>query len=594
MGLRNLWCALPAGLLLAACAPADGERSDVGGPCAALGDCLEGLYCSPTGTCYDPTVDGDADSDVDADVDGDGDADVDADGDVDGDADADEDCSMPDADGDGIADLHEGDGDADEDGAPNREDLDSDGDGVPDSVEAGDDNPCTAPGDADGDGDYNFLDLDSDADGLTDHEEAVLGSSPFHSDTDGDGWTDFVERAAGTRPEDPGDHPSEDVLLFVLPYNDIDGPQDRELPFETDIRIADVFFLMDTTHSMSEEIANLREGLSGIAASLVTLLDDLAMGVGRFDDFPLPPYGDILAGDRVFDLVQQMTDNETRVQAAVDRLEVHDGLDLPESDVPALWHTATGDAIGAYVTRASLDPTVPGTGRIGGAGFRHDSLPVVVLVTDAPMHNDRVGADSYDDDELGVTSPTYADAVDALNDIGARVVGIGGADAESDLVAIATDTGSVLADGTPLVYGINPDGTAEGGGDLSSQVTAGIEDLVLGTPQDVSTVQEDDPADAVDAREFVHEVRPLRGDPEAPDGYDHHDGATSAYGTFFGVIPGTTVVFNVQAFNDFVEEGESTQVFRMTIVLLGNRVTRLDERLVVIVVPAEEAEVPIY
>ncbi|NMC69403.1 MAG: hypothetical protein GYA57_04955, partial [Myxococcales bacterium] len=61
----------------------------------------------------------------------------------------------PDYDGDTISDEDEGrpsNVDTDGDGTPDWQDDDSDGDTIPDSLEAGDTDPRTAPGDADADG----------------------------------------------------------------------------------------------------------------------------------------------------------------------------------------------------------------------------------------------------------------------------------------------------------------------------------------------------------------------------------------------------------------------------------------------------------
>ena len=95
-----------------------------------------------------------------------------------------------DADGDGIIDSHEGEGDLDEDGIPNYLDEDSDGDGIPDRVEAGDDDALTLPVDSDGDGTPDYLDLDSDNNCISDEEESG-GSTP--DDTDGDGVGDYAD-----------------------------------------------------------------------------------------------------------------------------------------------------------------------------------------------------------------------------------------------------------------------------------------------------------------------------------------------------------------------------------------------------------------
>ena len=49
-------------------------------------------------------------------------------------------------------------------------------------------------------------------------------------------------------------------FFFVLPYQDLAGPQKKPLDFSTAIPALDVFFLMDTTGSMQGEIGNLQDG----------------------------------------------------------------------------------------------------------------------------------------------------------------------------------------------------------------------------------------------------------------------------------------------------------------------------------------------
>ena len=64
------------------------------------------------------------------------------------------------------------------------------------------------------------------------------------------------------------------------------------LVFATDIQMADVFFLMDTTGSMSGAIANLKSGLSTtIIPEIDAMIPNAWFGVGFFDDYPVSPYG---------------------------------------------------------------------------------------------------------------------------------------------------------------------------------------------------------------------------------------------------------------------------------------------------------------
>jgi hypothetical protein len=61
--------------------------------------------------------------------------------------------------------------------------------------------------------------------------------------------------------------------------------------------------------------------------------------------------------------------------------------------------------------------------------------------------------------------------------------------------------------------------------------------------------------------------------------------------TFYGVIPGTMVDFDVDFWNDVRPPAATAQVFQARIVVVGNGVARLDERRVFIVVPPDGGEI---
>jgi len=85
----------------------------------------------------------------------------------------------------------QGNGDLDGDGIDNAYDIDADGDGIPDGIEAGDQDRCTPPIDTDGDGAPDYLDFDADGDGVLDKDEG-------QGDLDGDGVPNWVD------PDDGG------------------------------------------------------------------------------------------------------------------------------------------------------------------------------------------------------------------------------------------------------------------------------------------------------------------------------------------------------------------------------------------------------
>jgi hypothetical protein len=538
-----------------------------------------------------------------------------------------------DTDGDGIADQIETEADLDGDGTPNYLDDDSDGDGIPDAEEAGAD-VCAAR-DTDADGIPDFLDLDSDGDGLLDAEEVALGTDPLSRDSDGDGVPDLVEvRGSMTDPLDPTSTIDLDRNYFVvLPYEG-DRAQ-RPLRFGTDIRKADVFFLVDMTGSMQGERTNLINGLVDvIIPGVEAAIDDVQFGAGGFDDYPYEGYGwrcgyggaQTTWCDRPFYLLRgiappdediggwsltagptscprDMANNDIGqisggangrpdILEAVEGLPCHAGNDGPESYVPALWSTATAMGLSWPAhprTGAPADsvpdrtcPVIPDEVgmRRGYPCFRPGALPIVLLFGDANFHNGPGGSSPYS----AFSAPQYAETVTALNGIGARVIGIysGGGSPHSDYNAIATDTGAVRGDMSPLVFTINTNGSG-----LDRAVVDAVIELVGGTPQDVSTRTENVPGnpDEFDATQFIKSITTVEGyrDGIAGTGYRDKDETT-----FYQVIPGTLVEFEVDFWND-VRPVTTVEVHRARIWVVGNRVADLDSREVYILIPTDDS-----
>ncbi|MCB9654569.1 MAG: hypothetical protein H6729_10625 [Deltaproteobacteria bacterium] len=383
----------------------------------------------------------------DIDSDGDGILDRDEAGDsdpasaaVDTDQDGTPDFLDLDSDNDTIADATESTRDGDADGIPDYLDDDSDQDGHLDRDEVTDDDLATPPDDTDGDGIFDFRDLDADGDGLRDADElGCPGSTDAHNaDSDGDGFQDTAEIAYGSNPCDAAN--GIDGFYFVLPPL---GPvEDAPLVFEdTDIDRADLAINIDTTSSMRDEIENLQTTLSnviipGVAASV----PDPGFAVSSFEDYPVAPFGNPSYSDRPFELKTRVTTDGTQVQAAVDTLEAisASGGNIPESGLEALYQIATGAGTSWPSGQTpAFDPAVdlvPGVadGAIGGVGFRNDSLPIVVHITDALSH---VGAE-YQSADPRITAAGVDDVQTALLDIGARVITV----ANSRLPRALTDS----------------------------------------------------------------------------------------------------------------------------------------------------------
>jgi hypothetical protein len=116
-----------------------------------------------------------------------------------------------------------------------------------------------------------------------------------------------------------------------------------------------------------------------------------------------------------------------------------------------------------------------------------------------------------------------------------------------------------------------------------------IEHLARETPMNISTVQRDGDdipvhTPPVDATLFIKAVTPRTALDRA--GTDITSTLTLDDTTFYGVAPGGTVTFTIRFYNDIQMPALTSQIFRATIVVVGNGVAELDSHDVIIVVPA--------
>ncbi|AKF10687.1 hypothetical protein [Sandaracinus amylolyticus] len=520
-----------------------------------------------------------------------------------------------DTDGDGIADAREGStSDTDGDGTSNHLDDDSDGDGILDSEETTSGNVC-APTDSDLDGIPNAFDTDSDNDGLTDREERMAGSDATRPDSDGDGIDDLTETAAGSSPTDGSSVPPEGTLYVTVPYHPPTGPAGehprREFEFQTRLRSADIVFLVDTTGSMSGTVSSVQSELqSRIIPGIVT-----ALGADGDARYALASHGDFGPGtgpddDGALTIWHNLSRDAASVQGATSRLATDFGGDEPESQVPAMYALLNGEAGASYQSEspyatsgpahpdAPKTPTrvvntlvdCPGVGPddprpYGWGCFIEGRVPIIVLMSDATMHN---GSGSRQDYSVSPAPPTYDQLVAEMQRRGAIFVGVsvGGQRGTAEYRALAMATNSLRGDGSPLVF----EGEQS---ETSNLVVQGLTEIIGESRQDITTDTVPDAAETrlpagFDTTDFIKAIRPVRGIPEMPAGYDRRDETT-----FYNVAPDTRVVFEADFYNDFQPGGATAQVFRATIRTLGRARSVVDSREVFMVVPAEGGGGPI-
>jgi len=574
---------------------------------------------------------------------------------ADTDADGTLDLRDDDSDGDTILDSVEGSTDLDGDGTANFRDLDSDGDGVTDSLEAGDGETATPPRVCDeevspvtrtplnpddspygGDGFSDVVDTDSDNDGLSDGQEVAVGTNPCAFDTDSDGVDDLFEGAFAQR-NCPGGVPAvgvdisictcgnnagctirEEDFYLVLPYGG--APQTRALNFSTNIRVADIFFITDTTGSMGGTVENVKATVTtpgtGLIDRIGETIPDAWFGGGQHDDMPFASWGS--SPDEPFILAIRMTPPEmaSAVQTAFNGIMLHGGGDGPESQTIGLhaivtgmggtWTYGGGFGGGATYTM----PNYAGMCLDGGWGapcFRDAALPIIVLFTDICSHNGPPGEDSGCEPYSGVDPvlPVWEEMIAAMNRRGAKFIGVNASGGSSCagptapdgvspcyfLKRTAEETGSVDLDTNALVYDLpNSASTTV----FADTIAGAVETVATRVPLDVDTGVRAEPNPLANAVMFVKRRTPgCRATPAIDPCFVPPAGVAADQAvafidtsTFFGVIPGTQVTFQITFQNDFFRGTDRAELFVALIDVRGGGSSILDTREVYIVVPA--------
>jgi len=295
-----------------------------------------------------------------------------------------------------------------------------------------DTNAQVYPGAADicGDG------IDQDCNG----DDAVCG------DEDGDGYLSIALGGTDCDDSDNTVYPGAPEICNDGVDNDCDGnidclDNDCENDSSCQIQPVDLVFLIDNTGGMSGSISNIVNSFnSEIIPALSQQIEDLAIGVSTFQDFPIAPYGE--STDKPYELLLPLTSNTNTVFASLSGITVSGGNDAPESGNEALYQVATG---------AGLDygfGVIPAT----QTGFRDNSKKIIIVITNAVFHDiSYVPYPSY------FGSHSKSQAISALNNYQIYVAGINVGEYSNtriELEAYANSTNAVI----PATDGLCPTG----------------------------------------------------------------------------------------------------------------------------------------
>ncbi|MDQ3983457.1 MAG: hypothetical protein M3271_12325 [Actinomycetota bacterium] len=257
----------------------------------------------------------------------------------------------------------------------------------------------------------------------------------------------------------------------------------------------DVFFLVDVSDSMDSTINGLRAGMNEIVEELGRSKIDVQFGVGSYKDYPIPGYGDPVAGDYPYRLDRSIGPADASFTRALESLASSGGGDLPESQLTAIHQAVTGAGDPGFVP--------PGQ----GAGFRKDALPLIVHMTDEAFNNSPAHP-----------SPPMDAVAATLDNKGVVHIGLavwgqnGNARAIRDLTAIGEASGSTA----PAPVDCNGDGTADVAVgeplvcDVREQTRAGVMNLAPAIIATVKAVSREVPVEleAIGGGTIVESVSP--------------------------------------------------------------------------------------
>ena len=268
----------------------------------------------------------------------------------------------------------------------------------------------------------------------------------------------------------------------------------------------DVFFLLDTTQSMTSSIRGLQEGIHRIVGELSRSKLDVQFGLGEYKDYPIPGYGDPIAGDFPYRLRRDIGPADNSLVAAIEQMVASGGgrTHIPESQLTALYQAATGEGEPGCTSGATGTCVPAGE----GASFRPDALKVFVNITDAGF-----------DDSVGHPSPPSSVVAETLRNkailqIGLAVYGpFGLTEARKSLTEMA-DATNTLAPSSGV--DCNGDGfkDIEGGAplvcDIAEEESEGVLSLAPAIISTLRAITDEAPIELVPTKGqgFIKDVKP--------------------------------------------------------------------------------------
>ncbi len=208
-------------------------------------------------------------------------------------------------------------------------------------------------------------------------------------DDDGDGVPDDADDCPGTPDwiSCDGD-PTNDGIYQTLFYDASGGTESQRVTIRTqvaDIPEVDVYFLVDATMTMADEIGRLQDEIAIIIADVRASFPNARLGLGLYREYPLSDYA-APTSQAPYHHILDLTDDDLLFEKAVSTLNTVENTSPETAATQALYSVASGLGVGDFVPNRGVCPNAPDAD-IGFPCFRENALHIVVNITDSAVRN---------------------------------------------------------------------------------------------------------------------------------------------------------------------------------------------------------------
>jgi hypothetical protein len=208
-------------------------------------------------------------------------------------------------------------------------------------------------------------------------------------DVDDDGVPDDADDCPGTPDWISCDNDPSNDGLYQTVFYDLSGAAEAVrtsvAPVTAEIPQIDVYFLIDATPTLAEEIVVLQAEILTIVDDVRLNFPDARFGLGLYREYPLPPLAPAYS-QAPYHHILDLTDDEALVQIAVSTLNTAANATAGSAATQALYSVASGLGLGDMLPNRGSCPNASDADA-GYPCFRPDALHVVMNITDAEVNN---------------------------------------------------------------------------------------------------------------------------------------------------------------------------------------------------------------